>query len=215
MLDDTSPLFPEDGFALLDTCGDNVLLFFESVRKIFSDFGYAPPQLPIQEPMLCIREDRIKPKAERGGFVRAKEYRNVMMHNPVLGRTIDKTADMLPHWTVLESVQLSWRAAESLKPGDWISCHDFFAGLYLDITRFLQDEWQSILGAMEDLRYKPQHAAKFKDRWALAGLTPIITPRITLAPTVVSQAVSSVLMSNVALYSPTVVGTVMLKKHEK
>jgi hypothetical protein len=214
MLDDTLPLFPEDVFTLLDTCRDNVGHFFESVRKIFGDFGRPAPRLPTQEPLLCSREDRVKPELERGGFVMAKAYRDVMIHNPVLGRTIDKTAEALPHWTVLERVKCSWRAAESLKPGDWISCHDLFEALYLDITRFLQDEWQSIIDAMENLRNNPQHAAKFKSYWALEALMPITAPSITLR--LDSPAVSGIqVSSNTAIYSPTAVMPRILKKHEK
>lgn len=197
MLSDTLPLFPEDVFALLDTCKDNVFHFFKSVHEIFDDFGRRAPQLPTQEPFLCSREDRVKPISERGGFVRAKEYRDVMIHNPVFGRIVDKTTEALPHWTVLGSVKCSWRAVDTLKPSDWISCHDLFEALYLDITEFLQDEWESIIGAMEDLRQKPQQAAKFKIYWALGALMPITAPTITLRLDVPPPAFSTVSVPSV------------------
>ena len=90
MTEDKANLFPEDIFALLDTCRENVAYFFESMNGIFSCFSCAPPQLPKQQQFFCIFEDRSKPESDRRGFVRAQKYRNIMIHNPVIGRAIDQ-----------------------------------------------------------------------------------------------------------------------------
>ncbi len=213
MRSENLPLFPEDVFVLLDACRENVLFFFECIAEIFGDFGRPAPSFPRQQQFLCSEKNRGKPESERGGFVRAKEYRDVMVHNPVLGRTMDKTAEMLPRWTVLEPVKHSWRAVEKLTKDDWISWHDLFESLYSDITGFLEDEWRTIIKAMEDLRCKPQHAAKFKRYWALEALVPISAASMTLrlAPAASPTLAGTQVSSNSAAYSPTAVMPLLKK----
>jgi len=206
--------FPEDVFALLDTCRDNVQSFFESILGVFRDFGLSGPKLPAQDNLLCIESDRTKPNSDRGGFVRAKQYRDVVIHNPVLGRMSDTTGVMLPHWTALERIKVSWQAAETLEPKDWINSHELYEALYRDITLFLQHEWQVIIDAMEELRYKPQHAAKFKTYWALDGLVPnmvLVRLQPLLAAPVASYVVPVIGPRTTASYSHNVVNPVMLE----
>jgi hypothetical protein len=81
-----------------------------------------------------------------------------------------------------------------------------FEALWQEIAEFLQHEWQSIIDAMEELRSKPQHAAKFKNYWVLPALMPITasstTVRLRLPPTA-SPVVSTIGILSSATYSPT------------
>jgi len=201
--------YPEDVFVFLDACRENVQFFFKIMEQIFKDFGLAGPSFPKQPSFFCVKEDHKKAMSERGGFVRAKEYRNVMIHNPILVRAIDKENKQLPHWDALDTIKNSWRAAEKLTADKWISCDDLFEGLWSGISRFLQSEWQIVIDALEELRYKPQYAAKFQKYWALDKLMPIKAVTVTLRfvlPPAVSPAVSVTAIRPVSEpYSPTAV----------
>jgi hypothetical protein len=80
----TPPACMEDTFYLLDSCCDNVLHFFESTNKIAYDLGGPASFLPAQKNRLP------------DFFKEIEDYRNTMLHNPLIGRVLGETGEFVP-----------------------------------------------------------------------------------------------------------------------
>ena len=165
---------PEDIFSLLDACADNALDFCKVTQKILRDFGAKTNFLPTQENELCCARDRSKGNESGGGFVEVKEYRNAILHNPVLGRGIRVTREFLPKREFLERVKLSWREAARLKPEQLIDSEQLYSRLLGEIAGFLQETWGALIKELDALR----DTDKFKKQWALDKCFPIGPPQI-------------------------------------
>jgi hypothetical protein len=152
------PVFPEDVFALLDACGDNVNHFFRAINQILQDFGKCQ-----------IRSLNHWPQ---GPFNEVSKYRDVILHNPVLGRVNAGAAESIPKCEYLEDVKNSWRQTEELKPEQFISLRDLYKHLHVEVISFLQKRWTEIMHQLDSLREE----AKFKKQWSLEKLLPIGPP---------------------------------------
>lgn len=158
----TSQLFPEDVFALLDTCGDNLIPFCRTILEILGDFGRSIPRgLPTQ-----------RGGEELAPFLEVQEYRDAILHNPVLGHAMDRGASQLPRRAALDSVKLSWRAVARLGPDEFVDSRELYKRLLAEITTFLEAKWRQIIAALDAVR----DGEKFKKQWALQGLLPIAGP---------------------------------------
>lgn len=153
------PIFPEDVFALLCASGENALAFFREIGKILRDFGRKPPEFPSQMNQL-------------GPFEEVEKYRNVLLHNPVLGHALERGSAMLPKPEMLDKVKCSWRAVAALNPSDFVDSHQLYARLISEIGEFLEVKWRQIISALDALR----DTEKFKKKWRLEKLLPVSPP---------------------------------------
>jgi hypothetical protein len=177
--------FPEDVFALLDACGDNVLAFFASMQRILTDFDVRADFLPIQKNELWTKGQRSKPNISRGAFVEVQAYRDTILHNPVLGRGMQVSREFLPKPEFLPKVKLSWREAARLKPDQLIALDELDANLLADCGGFLQGTWEPLIAKLDAVR----ETDKFRKQWALDGRFPLTVPPQIIAST--SQPLSA------------------------
>ena len=171
--------FPEDVFALLDACGDNVRAFFATMRLIFKDFGVGIDFLPVQKNELCAKEERSKPEISRGAFVEVQAYRDTILHNPVLGRGMQVSREFLPKREFLRKVRLSWREAARLKPEQLIESEELYSKLLVDCGGFLQGTWETLIVKLDALR----ETDKFRKQWTLDERFPAVVPPQIIAST--------------------------------
>jgi hypothetical protein len=154
---------PEDIFALLDACGDNVRAFFKSIRKVLEDFGYSIDFLPFQKKEMCTQKDLAKLARFRGAFVEVEAYRDTILHNPVLGRIVGDSGERLPERQYLKQVQKSWKTVENLPANAFVDTTELFSRLHGEITAFLQEKWTRIIEELDGVREQN----KFKQQWSL------------------------------------------------
>lgn len=172
--------FPEDIFSLLDACGDNALAFCKTVRAILDDFGAFVDFLPKQKDELCSARELSKDKIFRGGFVEVQEYRDTILHNPVLGRGIQVSREFLPKREFLEKVRLSWREAACLKPEELVDSEQLFSRLLDETSMFLQETWGRLICELDAVRVTD----KFKKQWTLdERFLPIAAPQVVASTT--------------------------------
>lgn len=178
-------VFPEDVFASLDACGDNVRAFFAAMRSILKDFGVHTDFLPVQKDQLCVGEERSKPKMLRGAFVEVQAYRDTILHNPVLGRGMQVSREFLPKPEFLPKVELSWREAARLESEQLIESQELYAKLLSDCGSFLQRTWEPLIANLDGVR----ETDKFRKQWALNTRFPATAPPQVIAST--SQPLSA------------------------
>jgi hypothetical protein len=175
---------PEEVFALLDACRDNILHFFQTIADIYT-FSSPGLRLPMDEGHLC----RVCPLLDS-----IKEYRNTILHNPVLGRSVDRGREFLPKREGLAKIKNSWRKAEELKQDEVVDSHELYEQLYRDLTAFLEKQWREIIGCLDANTNSP----KFRTIWNLGSLPPIPRPsQITLGLLLppVASPVATVMMT--------------------
>lgn len=154
--------FPEDVFSLLDACGDNALAFCGLAREILPDFGLSIDFLPVRKDQLCCSSDRLKPSQHRGGLVEVQEYRDTILHNPVLGRGIQTSRQFLPKREYLEEIKLSWRKAERLTAEQMVESKLLYARLLHETSSFLQETWEILIQELDTVR----DGDKFRKQWS-------------------------------------------------
>jgi len=155
--------FPEDVFSLLDACGDNALAFCILARKILPDFGLSIDFLPSQKDQLCCSTDRQKLSKHRGGLVEVQEYRDTILHNPVLGRGIQTSRQFLPKREFLEEVKLSWMKAARLTAEQMVESKPLYARLLSETASFLQETWGVLIQELDSVR----EGDKFRKQWSI------------------------------------------------
>ncbi len=136
------PIFPEDAFYLLDACVDNLKWFFGWTREIIRDLGsevsFLPSQFPGKDAPKVVHE--------------IQEYRDVMLHNPVLARKIGPGIELIPKRGCLKEVQHSWRQAAGLKEGDWVDSRSLLSGLRASLLSFMCEQWSRIIETLDEKR---------------------------------------------------------------
>jgi hypothetical protein len=168
------------------------------MRAILNDFGASVDFLPKQKDELCSICELSKDKLLRGGLVEVQEYRDTILHNPVLGRGIQVSREFLPKREFLQRVQLSWREAAHLKPEQLIDSEQLFSRLLDETAMFLQETWGSVIDGLDAVR----DTDKFKKQWALdQRFLPIAAPQV-IASTTQPLTVSG---GHSVPYSPTAV----------
>ncbi len=182
--------FPEDIFCLLDACGDNALEFSRRAGEILSDFGLSISFLPTRKDQLCCLIDQQKANGGRGGLVEVQEYRDTILHNPVLGRGVQTSRQFLPRREYLAEVKLSWRKAACLTSEQMIESKALYDRLLEETTNFLQETWVALIVKFDGIR----GSDKFRKKWSISDqFLPVILPSTSagmLRPTVDSGAAS-------------------------
>ena len=139
-------------------------------------------------------------------------YRNTILHNPVLGRAVGQSRVWLPKREFLKDVRNSWRKAASLNQAQLVDSRALYSRLGGEVTAFLQEKWQRIIGILDSIR----ECDKFKKQWKLEDrFLPIGAPELiasTIQPIVGSggpeefcyspTAVTPVLLSSDTTFSP-------------
>jgi hypothetical protein len=184
--------FPEDVFSLLDACGDNAFEFIRVAREILQDFGISIDSLPLRKDQLCCLADRQKATKLRGGLVEVQEYRDTILHNPVLGRGIQTPRQFLPRREFLKEIKLSWLKAERLNSEQLIETKSLYTRLIGEIASFLEETWEALIQKFDSIREQD----KFRKQWSIREDFLPIAPAPALSmvgrPTADSSAVSSV-----------------------
>ncbi len=170
---------PEDIFSLLDACGDNALDFCIVMRKILKDFGAKVDFLPQQDNDLCCMRERSNGNKLRGGFVEVGDYRNAILHNPVLGRGIQVSREFLPKREFLAKGKITWREAARLTRDQLIDSEQLYSKLLGEIESFLQETWGGVIKKLDALR----DIDKFKKKWMLDERFLSIAPPEIIAST--------------------------------
>jgi hypothetical protein len=189
--------YPEDVFALFDACSDNLaprvsgeLGFFGTIEEIHQRLAKGKLGLPAKN---HLRTDNVCP-----ALAAIQKYRDVILHNPVLGRGIYLKREFLPVRTALDGVKLSWRAAGELRQEKWVDFQTLYAELYDGLTTFLEKTWRKIIDAMNVARERK--SSDFNTLWMLQSLLPIrsaplavssVSASATTIPAVLSSSTKS------------------------
>ncbi len=131
--------YPEDVFDLLDSAGDNLKWFLQKLLKVGSD---ADAKLSVSSP------DQF-PKGFDRVFREIKEYRDTLLHNPVLGRAVDVGREYLPIYTKLGDVKELWRSAETLKKDELVESTALVTRLCKECKEALERIWATLLNDLE------------------------------------------------------------------
>jgi hypothetical protein len=159
----------EDVFYLLQTCAENLSFFFEAIRDIASDFGIPLDGLPEQVP-------------KRFPFREINAYRNLLLHNPVLGRKISANETFLPNLpeSVLDAeayfapFNFSWKAIENLPPDRFIAASTLLENIENGLLGYLDDKWRIAIKCVEKIR----ETDKFKTILKLNRFVPVAAPAV-------------------------------------
>jgi hypothetical protein len=145
--DKTALNHPEDVIFLLDSVGDNLKSFLLKMNKLGGDSGRKVFDMDCSQfPKGFFPFDKIS------------NYRDILLHNAVIGRAVDVENTFLPKWAAdktkspLERAKKSWYAAEQLKRDDWISTTELFNDLIEEVCQTLEKLWQR---AIEVVSTKP------------------------------------------------------------
>lgn len=141
---------------------------------------------------MCCSADRQKLSKHRGGLVEVQEYRDTILHNPVLGRGIQTSRQFLPKREFLEEVKLSWMKAARLTAEQMVESKRLYARLLNETASFLQETWEVLIQKLDTVR----EGDKFRKQWSIHEHFLPIAPAPVLSrmgrPTADSSAVSFV-----------------------
>ncbi len=137
-----APTHPEDVISLLQTCCENVEDFYDAVRKIGGDTARRlPVRLPKDFPLV---------------FQKIDVYRNLLIHNPVLGRGETDGETLWPKlpddpklwidWK--KKFRFSWSAVEDLSQENLVSARALLQTLEDELAMCLDDTWQRIIASL-------------------------------------------------------------------
>jgi hypothetical protein len=133
------PTHPEEVISLLQTCCENVEDFYDAVRKIGGDtVQYLPVRLPKDFPRV---------------FQEIDVYRNLLIHNPVLGRGETDGETLWPKlpddpnsWEAWKNkFQFSWSAVEDLTLEEMVPARALLENLENELAASLNETWGRIL----------------------------------------------------------------------
>jgi len=136
------PTHPEEVISLLQTCCENVMDFYDAVRDIGGGtVQYLPRRLPDDFPLV---------------FRKIDVYRNMLIHNPVLGRgetdgqTLwPKLPGDLDSWEAWKNkFRFSWSAVEDLSPEELVSARALLESLENELAASLNETWGRILASL-------------------------------------------------------------------
>jgi len=136
------PTHPEEIISLLQICCENVEDFYDAVRDIGGDaVQYLPARLPKDFPFL---------------FQEIDTYRNLLIHNPVLGRGERHGETLWPKlpenpnsWEAWKNkFRFSWSAVEDLSPEELVSARALLESLEEELVASLNETWERILASL-------------------------------------------------------------------
>jgi hypothetical protein len=163
--------YPEDVFFLLHSVDDNFKRFMESMNAIGRDCG-----IEVFEPKLINQLSK-----EHPSFKEISDYRNVLLHNPILGRGVEDGRVYLPKWSEdeskspLERVRTSWIEAAKLSRDNLISTNDLFGRLMVEVCNVLETSWKRALDAVR----QPSFGEKIVRVLRLRKNFPLAIPAVT------------------------------------
>jgi hypothetical protein len=142
-LEPGKPTHPEDAISLLQTCCENVSDFYDALRAVNgAAVNYLPRQLPNAFPLF---------------FRKIDVYRNLLIHNPVLGRGEKDGETLLPRlpddpkgfdaWK--NRFRFSWRAVEILDAENLISAQVLLKALEDELARYFDQAWARIIDSLK------------------------------------------------------------------
>jgi hypothetical protein len=110
---------------LLDSVGDNFRLFMENVNGVAADSG-----------LIVFNRGYIEQfPRDAGPFQEISDYRDVLLHSPVLAKTIHEGNTYIAKWSgdknqsPLERSKKSWREAEKMPLGDFVETRELLERL--------------------------------------------------------------------------------------
>lgn len=132
-----APTHPEDVVYLLQTCCENVHYFYNALRAVAKNaVDYLPRQCPTEFPFRSINA-----------------YRNLLLHNPVLGRGESDRETLLPKipdnpklvnsW--VSRFKFSWTAVERLDAEHLVSAHYLVQSLEDGLAEYLDRTWAKVI----------------------------------------------------------------------
>ncbi len=139
-----TPTHPEDVIYLLRTCCENVKYFYDALRVVAKNaVDYLPRHIPTDFP-----------------FREINEYRNLLLHNPVLGRgelqgetLLPKLPEDLKHvdaW--VSKFRYSWRAVERLDADGFVLARSLLQVYEDGLAQYLNDMWTKLISDLEHLK---------------------------------------------------------------
>jgi len=136
------PTHPEEVIALLQTCCENVKDFYDAVRDIAGGTVQHLPRRLLNDFPLVFRKIDV--------------YRNLLIHNPVLGRgerdgeTLwPKLPEQPKFWAAWQNkFRFSWTAVEDLAPEDLVPVRTLLQTLEDELAASLNETWGRILTSL-------------------------------------------------------------------
>lgn len=136
------PTHPEEVVSMLQTCCENVKDFYDAVRDIGGGtVQYLPRRLPDDYPLV---------------FRKIDVYRNLLVHNPVLGRGETDGQTLWPKlpddpklWADWKNkFRFSWSAVEDLGRESLVPARTLLKTLEDELAACLNDTWGRILASL-------------------------------------------------------------------
>ena len=193
--------YPEDVFFLLDSVGDNLKHFRRAMNDLATD---------------CGRTVFKSPREDAPPFKEISAYRDIFLHNPVIGRGVGVEKTYIPKWSAdksaspLERAKASWREAERLTQGDMIATDDLLDRLIRDVGCSLESSWQT---ALAEVMREPFLHKMVK----VTGLTDYLPVQGPPSPVewVLPSGMYSSLGSNTTFAMPPASGAYLVKPSER
>ena len=158
-------VFVEDVLFLLDSCADNVKAFFGVAKQILGDFNCKRNFLPRQFPP---SDDNAKT------FSHISHYRDIVLHNPVLGRIVRDGVENLPKERQLEGVKDSWAKAWRLAEAKLIKKQELLSRLRSGLIAYIRVKLATLTAEMAQVR----NTEKFRKVAHLDRFLPISAPPV-------------------------------------
>jgi hypothetical protein len=140
--------YPEDAFFLLDSVGDNLKSFLSRTQDIAKDCGIA-----------LFEGWKQFPKGF-DPFVEISDYRDVLLHNAVIGRGVGVDKTYIPKWTSdrssspLERAKSLWSQAEALSRDELTTTQELFGRLLPETGELLESLWKQALAFVETAQFQ-------------------------------------------------------------
>jgi hypothetical protein len=140
------PTHPEDVIYLLQTCCENVGYFYNALRAVAKDaVSYLPRGIPKDFP-----------------FGEINAYRNLLLHNPVLGRVESDGETFLPKlpqdhveaW--ISRFKFSWMVVGSLERKDLVSARVLLQSFEDGLAKYLNGTWSKLIRDLEGRKLHDQ-----------------------------------------------------------
>ncbi|HTW46172.1 MAG TPA: hypothetical protein VMD58_11545 [Acidobacteriaceae bacterium] len=139
---------PEDVLFLLDSVGDNFNSFLSKMNDLGTDCGCR-----------VFEVEGLQFPKDFYPFNKISDYRDILLHNAVIGRAIEVQQMFVPDWnpdknkSPLERVKNSWRAAEMLKQDEWISTKKLLDDVIEDVCTTLERFWKQAIETVEGMSF--------------------------------------------------------------
>lgn len=127
--------YAEDVVYLLQSAGENLKRFLREVIDIAKNAG-TNLALPCPDQF---------PKGFDAVFEEVKDYRDTLLHYPVLGRASDVAREYLPSHSELDNVRKLWRNAETLSKAELVDSTVLVNRLCRETKAALERIWASLL----------------------------------------------------------------------